>query len=125
MAGDPNLPWTPPPAAGTDWIAVRDSPEFAALRRRRARFVVPLTIGFLAWYLAFVLLADYAHGFMATPVFGRVNLGLLLGLAQFVTTFALTTLYVHFADRHLDPVAARIRDRIDAESAARTDGGAR
>jgi uncharacterized membrane protein (DUF485 family) len=116
------LPSTPPAATGTDWIAVRDSPEFADLHRRRARFVVPLTIGFLAWYLAYVLLADYAHGFMSTPVFGRVNLGLLLGLAQFVTTFVITTVYVRFADRNLDPVGSRIRDRVDAESAARTDG---
>ena len=53
----------------------------------------------LAWYFAYVLLAGYAHDFMATPVFGSVNVGMLLGLAQFVTTFAMTTWYVRYANR--------------------------
>lgn len=128
-ATPPDSPTADRPTAGPrsgapDWVAVRDSPAFADLRRRRARFVVPVAIGFLLWYGLYVLLADYAHGFMATPVFGRVNLGLLLGLAQFVTTFAITTLYVRFAGRRLDPAAAAIRESIDREIAARTDSPA-
>ncbi len=110
-----------PRSGAPDWVAVRDSPAFADLRRRRAHFVVPVAVGFLLWYSLYVLLADYAHGFMATSVFGRVNLGLLLGLAQFGTTFVITTLYVRFAGRRLDPAAAAIRESIDREIAARTD----
>ena len=72
-----------------------------------------MAIGFLAWYFLYVLLADYAHDFMATPVFGNVNVGLLLGLAQFVTTFAVTTWYVWWANRRFDPLADEIRHDLE------------
>jgi uncharacterized membrane protein (DUF485 family) len=46
---------------------------------------------------------------MATKVWGNINVGLLLGLAQFLTTFLITGLYIRFANRKLDPRAAAIR----------------
>jgi uncharacterized membrane protein (DUF485 family) len=54
---------------------------------------------------------------MATPVFGHVNVGLLIGLGQFVTTFVITGLYVRFANRELDPRAAAIRAELEGPSA--------
>lgn len=110
----------PPPdgGRGTPYEQVQASPEFAALRRRLRGFAFPATAAFLLWYLAFVLLASYARELMATPVVGSVNLGLVIGLAQFGTTFALTTAYVVYAGRHLDPRAARVRERVE-------DGAAR
>ena len=111
---------------------VRPDPEFGLLRSRMRRFTFPMTALFLLWYLAFVLLASYAPDLMATPVLGRINVGLLIGLAQFVTTFALTTAYVRYADRHLDPLAERSRARVEedrdpspASSASETFGSAR
>ena len=97
---------------------VQAEPEFATLRRRMRGFTFPAAAGFLLWYLAYVLLASYARDLMATPVLGRINLGLLIGLAQFASTFAITMLYVRFADRRLDPLAAQIRRRIEDETAA-------
>lgn len=93
---------------------VQADPEFGLLRRRMRGFAFPMAALFLLWYLAFVLLASYAPDLMATPVLGRINVGLMVGLAQFVTTFALTTAYVRYAERHLDPVAARIRAQVEA-----------
>ena len=46
---------------------------------------------------------------MATKVWGNVNVGLLLGLGQFLTTFLITGLYIRFANRDLDPKAAALR----------------
>ena len=72
-----------------------------------------MTVAFLAWYLLYVLLSTYAPDFMATEVFGNVNIGLLLGLGQFVSTFVITHLYVahankqHRPDRRRDARAAR------------------
>ena len=39
--------------------------------------------------------------------------GLIIGLLQFVTTFLITTLYVRYANRHLDPAAEKIREQIE------------
>jgi uncharacterized membrane protein (DUF485 family) len=60
-----------------------------------------------------VLLASYAHDFMSTRVFGSVNIAMVLGLAQVVTTFAVTMWYVHYANKRLDPLAEEIRDEIE------------
>nr|WP_143173922.1 DUF485 domain-containing protein [Streptoalloteichus hindustanus] len=102
-----------PSDAGT-WLAVQSGAQFRELRRRLRRFVFPMTALFLAWYLLYVLLADYAHEFMSTRVVGNVNVGLVLGLLQFVSTFAITMLYVRHAGRRLDPLAAEIRERVEA-----------
>ena len=88
------------------------SPEFRALRRRLRLFVFPMSALFLGWYLAYVLLASYAKPFMAVKLAGVINVGLLLGLLQFVSTFVITTLYVRFARRAVDPAAAEIRLRM-------------
>ena len=102
------------PAGGaTDWTAVQASTDFQELRSRLRRFVFPVTALFLAWYLLYVLMASYAPEFMATKVFGNVNIGLLFGLLQFVSTFAITIAYVRFADRRLDPLASKIRDEVE------------
>ena len=97
------------PPRGADYVAVQASPEFQDLRRRLRRFVFPTTAFFLIWYAGYVLLGAFAHDFMATKVWGNINVGLLLGLGQFVTTFLITGLYIRFANRELDPRAAAIR----------------
>jgi uncharacterized membrane protein (DUF485 family) len=96
-----------------DWEEVESTEEFKELRRKRRGFVLPMALLFLLWYLLYVLLADYAHDFMAYKLLGNINVGLVLGLLQFVSTFVITGLYVRFANRNLDPVADRIRERIE------------
>ena len=89
------------------------SPEFQELRSRLRKFVFPMTGFFLVWYGIYVLLGAFAHDFMATQVFGNVNVGLLIGLGQFLTTFIITGLYVRFANRELDPRSAAIREELE------------
>lgn len=102
------------PARRVDYDAVHDSASFAELRYRLLIFVVPATAWFLTWYFSFVLLAAFAPDVMATRVIGRVNLGLLLGLSQFVSTFVVTAAYSWWARNNLDPLTAWMRDRIRA-----------
>jgi len=97
----------------TDYERVERSPEFQALRRRFRSFVFPMTALFLAWYLLYVLLASYAHDFMSTPVWGNINVGLLMGLGQFVSTFVITMVYASWANRRQDPIADELRQRIE------------
>jgi len=92
---------------------MQSSPEFTELRNRLRRFVFPMTAFFLVWYGIYVALGAFAHDFMATPVFGNVNIGLLIGLGQFLTTFVITGWYVRFANRELDPRAAAIRAELE------------
>jgi uncharacterized membrane protein (DUF485 family) len=59
------------------------------------------------------MLGAFAHDFMAIKVWGNVNVGLLVGLGQFLTTFIITGVYVRFANRELDPRAEAIRTEFE------------
>lgn len=107
-------------ARGADYVDALQSEPFRRLKRAHRSFVLPVAVLFLVWYFAYVLLADYAHEFMATPVIGNINIGLLLGLGQFVTTFAITTWYVSYANKKLDPLADEIRHELEAQDATGT-----
>ena len=102
-----------PVPSGEQFVTIQASPEFAELRHKLRRFVFPMTALFLAWYATYVLLGAFAHDFMAIKVFGNINVGLLIGLGQFLTTFIITGLYVRFANRELDPRAAAIRSMLE------------
>ena len=95
------------------FIDMQNSPEFAELRSRFRRFAFPLSIAFLVWYLGYVLLSTYAVGFMKTKVAGNVNIGIVLGLLQFVTTFLITWLYIRHANKNLDPIASKLRAELE------------
>lgn len=102
-----------PAPSGEQFLAAAASPEFQKLRSKLRRFVFPMTAFFLLWYALYVVLGAFAHDFMAIKVFGNVNVGLLLGLGQFVTTFVITGIYVRFANRELDPRAAALRAQLE------------
>jgi uncharacterized membrane protein (DUF485 family) len=46
-------------------------------------------------------------------VFGAVNVGLCFGILQFVSTFAIASMYRRWARRRLDPPADRLRKRLE------------
>jgi uncharacterized membrane protein (DUF485 family) len=109
---------SPPPTGGIDYVEFEESADFKELKKRQRSFVFPLSIFFLVWYGAYIIVAAYAHDFMATPVFGNINVGLLLGIGQFVTTFAITMWYVSYANRRLDPLANDLRVQLTKEDQA-------
>lgn len=92
-----------------DFVAIHNSAEFTELRRRFRRFVFPMSAAFFLWYLTYVLLAAYAREFMSQKVVGSVNVGLVLGLLQFVSTIAITAGYLRYARRKIDPKVRAIR----------------
>ncbi|MEV6976203.1 DUF485 domain-containing protein [Kitasatospora sp. NPDC093806] len=102
------------PRTDTAWIG--DDPRFTELRAAYRRFVFPVTAAFLLWFLAYVLCSAYARGFMATKVVGNVNVALVFGLLQFVSTFGIALAYGRFAARRLDPLAEALRATAAAQA---------
>ena len=100
----------------TDFQSTEQSEDFQTLKKRHRGFVFPVAVAFLVWYFVYVLLADYAHGFMSHKVGGNITVGLLFGLGQFVSTFAITLIYVRWADQKFDPDAKQLRDQIEGET---------
>jgi uncharacterized membrane protein (DUF485 family) len=91
-----------------------ESADFIELKRRYRSFVVPATVAFLAWFVLYVVLSNWAGGFMSTKVVGNVNVALVIGLLQFVTTFLIAWLYSRFSVRRLDPLAQKLEAEYEA-----------
>ncbi|GIJ02507.1 membrane protein [Spirilliplanes yamanashiensis] len=116
QAADPDR--QPAPATpARSYIAVQDSAEFAGLRRALRRFIFPMTVAFFLWYALYVLLSAYARGFMGLKIIGNINVALVFGLLQFVSTFAIAWAYSRYADRNIDPTAEKIKADLDAGEA--------
>ncbi|OON75185.1 DUF485 domain-containing protein [Streptomyces tsukubensis] len=105
QAGGPE----PLPRAGDIYVEVRRSAAFQEVRRRYRRFVVPVSVAFFAWYVAYVVAATTAHGLMSRPVVGAVNVAMLAGLGQFASTFLVTWAYARHARLHRDRAALELR----------------
>ena len=102
------------------YLEVQRSDEFAGLRRKLRNFIFPVTVAFFLWYALYVLLSAYARGFMSVKLIGNINVALLLGLLQFVSTFVIAWYYSRFAARQIDPIADKIRDDLTAGAATRS-----
>jgi uncharacterized membrane protein (DUF485 family) len=98
------------------YLAVQRSDEFARLRKTLRGFIFPMTIAFFLWYALYVLLSAYARGFMGVKLIGNINVALVLGLLQFVTTFLIAWLYSRFAARKVDPLADTIAAELRADA---------
>lgn len=91
------------------YLEVQRSDAFREVRRRYRRFVVPAAAAFLLWYFAYVIAATTAHDLMARPVAGAVNVAMIAGLGQFLTTFLLTWAYARHARLRRDRAALDLR----------------
>ncbi|MFJ1970436.1 DUF485 domain-containing protein [Streptomyces sp. NPDC087903] len=110
----------PPPSkeqhelpSAEEYTEVHESAEFIELRRSYRSFAFPLTFAFIAWYLLYVLLSNYAGDFMGTKVGGNINIAMVLGLAQFLTTFLIAWWYARHAAATFDPKAEAIKSRME------------
>ena len=62
----------------------------------------------------YVLLSDFAHGVVDTRIGGtNFTVGLLLGLLQFVSTFADRDALRPLRDKNLDDDAEALRQRVE------------
>ena len=99
-----------------DWEGIERSEEFRELVKKRRSFVVPATIFFLAYYMAFIIVAGYAPDFMAESVYQGLTVGYCYALTQFLMVFVLG---------HLVPAQGREGVRPAGRRGRRCRGGLR
>jgi uncharacterized membrane protein (DUF485 family) len=92
-----------------DWEKLAATAEFKALLKAKAKFVVPATVFFIAYYFSLPLLVGYAPELMARKVFGVVNVAYLFALSQFFMAWLLAWAYVRAAAR-FDRMARAVID---------------
>ncbi|MGK5679827.1 DUF485 domain-containing protein [Actinoplanes sp. URMC 104] len=104
----------PSSSSAERYRAVQDSEEFGRLRSAVRSYVFPMTVAFFLWYALYVLLSAYARGFMGAKIVGNINVALVFGLLQFVTTFLIAWHYSRYAARKIDPLAEKIHADLTA-----------
>ena len=95
---------------------IATEPDFAELRRRYRRFAFPATVAFMVWYITYVVCNNWARDFMNTQVIGNINIALIFGLLQFVSTFVIAYLYSRYSTKNLDPLATKLQDEFESET---------
>ena len=89
-----------------------DSPEFHHLVARRWRMSMILTAALFVIYYGYILLVATNKPFLARRIAGSMTIGIPLGAAVIVGAWALTAIYVVWANRHYDDEVARLRGRL-------------
>lgn len=99
------------------WEATQASSKFQDLKKSYRGFAFPLTIAFLVWYFLYVILTAFAREWISTPVIGNVNIALILGVLQFVSTFVIAWLYERHSSHKLDAPSEEIKRDVEKELA--------
>ncbi|SDG04431.1 Uncharacterized membrane protein, DUF485 family [Sinosporangium album] len=92
---------------------VHRSEDFQELKRRFRSWAFPMTAAFLGWYLLYVVLSGFARDFMGVKLLGNINVALVIGVLQFVSTFWIAWAYSRHAERKLDPLADSLREHVE------------
>jgi len=89
-----------------------DSHEFRDMVRRRWRVSLALTAALFALYYGYILLIALDRPLVSRRIGEVTTLGIPLGIAVIVLSWALTAAYVAWANRAYDPEVARLRERL-------------
>jgi uncharacterized membrane protein (DUF485 family) len=84
--------------AAPQWDRIAASQKFQDLMATKKMFIVPAFIFFVVYYFALPVLVGYAPHFMATKVWGQVNIAYLFALSQFFVAWIIAGLYVKAAN---------------------------
>lgn len=98
--------------------------ELRALAARRWRIAIVLTAAMMATYFGFILLVAYGKSTAGALVAPGLSLGILLGALVIVVAWAVTGIYVWWANSRYDVELERLRGagakagvKADAEEA--------
>ncbi len=84
-------------------------PRLEAVGAARWRVAIALTIAMMVVYFGFILLVAFNKPLLGVLVAPGLSLGILLGALVIVAAWALTWIYVRWANTHYDPAIKALR----------------
>lgn len=87
----------------------RSTSALAALAARRDRIALALTAATMVVYFGFVLLVAFEKPLLGTVLRPGLSVGIALGAGVILAAWALTGIYVAWANRRYDAAIAAIR----------------
>jgi uncharacterized membrane protein (DUF485 family) len=94
----------------------RPEPDFddvsalEAIASRRLRVALALTAAMLVVYFGFILLIAFAKDFLSRTITDGLSVGMALGVVVILATWALTWIYVRWANRVYEPALDELRE---------------
>ncbi|WP_225801866.1 DUF485 domain-containing protein [Streptomyces sp. NK15101] len=104
-----------PSVDGDRYVALHNSPQFRALRRKSNTFTSWVSGLFYGWWFLVILLAAFAPDFYREEIVGPINVGLLFVFLSLNLVVAVSTLYLRHARTQLDPMTDRIRADLEGD----------
>jgi uncharacterized membrane protein (DUF485 family) len=95
----------------------RPEPDFddvaavEAIAARRLRVALALTGVMLVVYFGFILLIAFGKEFLSRRITDGLSVGMALGVAVILATWAVTWIYVRWANRVYEPALDELRSR--------------
>lgn len=89
-----------------NYTEVVQSEEFQLLLNKKKKFIVPMSIFFLSFFIALPILTSYSK-VLNTPAFGDVTWAWVFAFAQFIMTWALCMIYSKKAES-FDEISQKI-----------------
>ena len=80
-----------------------------AVSAARWRVAIVLTAAMMVVYFGFILLVAFNKPLLGTPLVGGLSIGMLLGVLVIVVAWALTWIYVRWANTHYDASLRRLK----------------
>ena len=88
---------------------IQANPKYQALKSKRTKLGVVLTILMLVVYYGYIALIAFDKPFLGQPIGdGVTSLGIPLGMAVIIFTIAITAYYVNRANNEFDALTAEI-----------------
>ncbi len=101
------------PTLSTD--AIKALPEYQELIKKRKCIARPLTVIMLLAYYIFVLMVAYAPETLSIKLAdGVTSVGIVMGLGLIILTFAITGIYVWYANSKLEDLIIKIQQKAGA-----------
>jgi uncharacterized membrane protein (DUF485 family) len=85
----------------------------------KLKYLVPMTIVFVASYIGLTILAGFAKDLLGSRVIGPVNLGFVLIALNYLLSWVLAIAYGRIAADKFDPLAEKAAMEISESGAAR------
>ncbi|MCZ8533832.1 DUF485 domain-containing protein [Psychrobacillus psychrodurans] len=101
-----------PTVGKTNYSAIAESEEFKALKKKKNKFILPMTIFFLLSYILLPILTSYTT-ILNNNAFGDIAWVWIYAFALFVMTWVLCMIYVRRANE-FDKDAEKIFDKEKA-----------
>ena len=100
MSADSNIPGA--------WMKGVQSMEFKNLIAARTAFISIMLFIFCVGFIGLSLLLSFQRPLMGLKVFGPLNLGFVLIIANYIMAWAIAIIYARVSERDHDPLIAAV-----------------